>query len=81
MSDALSAAEVDLLIWLGMAEFSQYGECHGAALDGLVRRGLARIHDGRDGQAGFIVQGDTLAYRAVSLTEAGHERRRKLATP
>lgn len=71
MSDALSRDERRLLQWLSEETFNQYGECHGAALDSLIARGFAEIHEGREHQSGFIAQGDGPMYRAVSLTDAG----------
>lgn len=47
-----------MLEWLAKEDASTFGECHGATLDGLVLRGLARIA-GTGGRA------------AVSITEAG----------
>lgn len=66
-----TANEQFLLEWLGKEDFSQYGECHGSALDALVSAGLVQIHEGRANQTGFIAQGDTGMHRAVSLTDAG----------
>jgi hypothetical protein len=74
MSDELTAVELDLLRWLGEEDYSQYGECHGATLDSLVAKGLARIYLPGDHQEGFISQGTGKMYRAVSLTDAGRER-------
>lgn len=68
---ALTASERELLAWLSKEDFSQYGECHGAALDRLVKFGFAVISEGRAHQSGFIAQGDHAMYRAVSLTEGG----------
>jgi len=68
----LTDKEADLLRWLGEEEFSQYGECHGDDLDGLVAKGLAQIHGPGEHQ-NFIAKGTSLMYRAVSLTDAGHE--------
>jgi len=65
-----------LLVWLGNEAFSQYGECFGARLDALIAKGLAQIHTDRALQAGFIAQGDSAMYLAVSLTEAGWAARR-----
>ncbi len=85
----LRADEVDLLRWLGREDFSQYGECHGAALDGLIAKGLAQVHEDRASQdrAAFIAKGDGPMYRAVSLTDAGvaalrdlHARRAELSS-
>jgi hypothetical protein len=67
-----------LLEWLGKAEFSQYGECHGHALEALVGYGLAVIHEGRENQSGFIAQGGSPMHRAVSLTEAGRALRKEM---
>lgn len=60
-----------LLEWLSKEDFSQYGECHGKSLDALIEKGYAKVHDGREGQSGFIAKGDDIMYRAVSLTDAG----------
>lgn len=60
-----------LLVWLAESDFSQYGECHGRNLDSLIAKGFVKIHEGRECQSGFIAQGDSLMYRAVSLTETG----------
>lgn len=67
----LVAGERDLLEWLGKEDFSQYGECHGRALDGLIAKGLAQVHGAEEHQSGFIARGSGGMYRAVSLTEAG----------
>lgn len=60
---------------VGSRGFSQYGECHGAALDSLVAKGFAQVHGAGEHQAGFIAQDHSgnrgIKYRAVSLTEAG----------
>lgn len=74
----LSQAEAMLLEWLAAEEFSQYGECHGTSLDGLVAKGLAQIHSHGAHQTGFIAKGDTDMYRAVSLTDAGFEAVRRM---
>lgn len=68
----LTDDERQTLEWLGQKDYSQYGECCGSGLDGLIRKGLAQVHKGLDGQYGFISQGDTLLHRAVSLTESGY---------
>jgi hypothetical protein len=60
-----------LLEWLSKEDFSQYGECKGAALDRLIELGLAQVHKPDIGQSGFIVRGHALDYCAVSLTDAG----------
>jgi hypothetical protein len=67
----LEPAELDLLQWLSGEDFSQYGECHGAALDRLVELGLAQVHGPGEHQSGFVAHGTGSMYRAVSLTEAG----------
>ena len=69
----LTNQEQFLLGWLGKEDFSQYGECHGAALDGLVAKGLAQVHAPGEHQAGFIAKGTGDKFRAVSLTDAGRE--------
>jgi hypothetical protein len=70
----LTAGEILLLDWLSQEDFSQYGECHGAALDALVNRGLAEIHGPGEHQR-FIANDHAgtqgMMYRAVSLTTAG----------
>lgn len=72
MSNGLAKDELELLKWLGEAEFSQYGECYGEALNGLVSKGLAQIHeDDQSKQINFVTRGRTLMYDAVSLTEDG----------
>lgn len=72
MSDLqISDGERDLLKWLGEEDYSQYGECHGSNLEGLVAKGLAQIHSGGEKQSGFIAQGTSKMYQAVSLTESG----------
>ena len=70
----LDKSERDLLLWLAKEDFSQYGECDGHALDGLIAKGLAQVHEGREYQerAGFIAKGDGPKYRAVSLTPRGY---------
>jgi len=70
----LSAAERDLLDWLSKEDFSQYGECHGRALDKLVTMGLAQVHG--PGQHQHFIASDFagtkgIMFCAVSLTEAG----------
>lgn len=67
----LSDSETDLLRWLGTENFSQYGECYGKDLDGLIAKGLAEVHGPGEHQGGFIAKGTGMMYRAVSLTEAG----------
>lgn len=67
----MSPAAQYLLQWLSKEDFSQYGECQGAALDELVAAGLAIIHPLRENQSSFIAKGATLEYCAVSLTDAG----------
>jgi len=69
-ASTIPAEHLFLLRWLGESDFSQYGECHGAALDSLVALGMAQIHKPGEHQS-FIAKGDGLMFRAVSLTEAG----------
>jgi len=69
----ITQSERFVLEWLGRTEFSQYGECGGAALDSLVAKSLAQIHGPGEHQSGFIARGEGLDYRAVSLTPAGRE--------
>lgn len=59
----LNADETDLLGWLSQADYSQYGECYGPALDKLCELGLAQIHE----------------HRTVSLTDEGRELAAKLS--
>lgn len=66
----LNIDERDLLKWLGQEDFSQYGECHGKALDTLISKGFAQIHGAEEHQT-FIAKGTGMMYRAVSLTDAG----------
>jgi hypothetical protein len=67
----LTDSEKYLLTWLAKEDYSQYGECYGSALDGLISKGLAEVHSDGSNQAGFIAQGKTKMYFAVSLTEKG----------
>jgi hypothetical protein len=80
-TSTLNARERDLLSWLGEEDFSQYGECYGAPLNRLLELGLAVLH-GPGLHQNFIVSDPTgtkgIMYRAVSLTDAGHEARRAL---
>lgn len=69
----LTDAERDLLKWLGQEDFSQYGECHGAALDALCRLGLAQVHDDGGEKGSFIAKGRGPMLNSVSLTPAGIE--------
>jgi hypothetical protein len=75
----LNARERDLISWLGEEEVSQYGECYGAALNRLIELGLAQLHPPGFHQQ-FIVNDPSgrkgIMYRAVSLTDAGHEARK-----
>jgi len=67
----LSIDERDLLYWLGQEEYSQYGECHGKALDSLIAKGFVQLH-GDNGELGsFIAKGNGPMFQSVSLTEAG----------
>jgi hypothetical protein len=72
--DCLNDDGRDLLDWLSMEDFSQYGECHGKTLDKLIEIGLAQVHGPGEHQ-GFIANDPAgtkgMMYRAVSLTEAG----------
>jgi hypothetical protein len=67
----LTREQRDLLEWLGSTEYSQFGECHSAALDALVARGLVQVHAPGEHQDGFISRGSSEMQRAVSLTAAG----------
>lgn len=67
----LTDDERSLLVWLSKEDFSQYGECYGEALNKLVSKGLAKIHDDGNHQTGFIARGRSLMHLTVSLTEAG----------
>jgi hypothetical protein len=69
--DALSKAEFELLEWLSREDYSQYGECHGKALDELVAKGLAQLHGDNGHLGSFIAQGNGPMYQSVSLTDAG----------
>lgn len=70
----LTSQEQFLLEWLGKEDVSQYGECHGAALDRLIDLGLAQLHGEESGTDNpFIAKGKSLMYRAVSLTELGRQ--------
>jgi hypothetical protein len=74
----LNAAERDLLLWLGEEDFSQYGECHGAALDALIAKGLAQLHEQSGFDNTFIAKGPGKMYWKVSLTDAGHAARQQV---
>jgi len=70
----LTAPERDLLDWLSKEDFSQYGECHGRALDKLIALGLAQVH--APGQHQNFIANDPagvkgIMFCAVSLTTAG----------
>ena len=70
----LNADEAFLLKWLGEEDTSQYGECHGKALDRLIELGLAQLHgDASETNNTFIAKGHGIMFRAVSLTDAGLE--------
>lgn len=77
----LTAGERDLLSWLGEEEFSQYGECYGQSLTHLFELGLAQLH-GPGLHQNFLANDPAgtkgLMYRAVSLTDAGHEVRAEI---
>ena len=74
MTDELTVDERDLLLWLAQEDFSQYGECHGRALDALVEKGLAQVHGPGEHQV-FVAQDHDgtkgMMFRAVSLTPRG----------
>jgi hypothetical protein len=82
MTNDLTHHEQFLLKWLSGEDFSQYGECHGKALDGLIAKGLAQIHGPHEHQSGFIAKEphdtQSLMYRAVSLTDAGIAKAKEL---
>lgn len=69
-----------LLEWLGKEDFSQYGECHGTALDKLIELGLAQLHGAGEHQY-FIAKGTSMMHRAVSLTDAGRDALNTPETP
>ena len=73
MNLTISQDEMSLLEWLGQEDYSQYGECHGEALNSLVAKGFAKVHEGQEHQRGFIASGVGPMYRAVSLTDAGQK--------
>jgi len=75
----LSHREKMLLEWLNKEDYSQYGECHGPALDQLIQKGLATVHAEGAHQGSFISRGRGIMYRAVSLTKAGREAAKELA--
>ena len=67
----LSSTELSLLTWLGLEDFSQYGECYGKDLDALVAKGLAQVHSGTGRRNTFVAKGDGPMFEQVSLTDAG----------
>ena len=70
----MTADERDLLEWLNEADYSQYGECHGASLNALIEAGLAQVHGPGEHQHFIASDPDGtkgLMFRAVSLTDAG----------
>lgn len=70
--DSLTDDERVLLVWLGQEDVNQYGECYGAALDGLVKKGLAEVlGEETETQNPFIAKGHGVMYRAVRVTDAG----------
>jgi len=71
MPNDLTVEQWSLLRWLSAEEYSQYGECHGANLDVLLERGLAKVVEDPAAQAGFIAQGRSKMFQAVTLTDAG----------
>lgn len=60
----LSKDERFLLEWLSKEGYSQYGECCGESLNGLIAKGLATVHS-------FAAQGSARPYCLVALTDAG----------
>lgn len=69
----LNAEERDLLEWLSHSDFSQYGECDGAALDSLIAQGLAELMgEETERNNSFIAKGRGIMFRAVRLTERGY---------
>jgi len=86
MTTQLTDGERHLLKWMADEEFSQYGECRGTSLDGLIAKGLAQVHGPFENQGGFIAkeppgipEADAIDYRAVSLTDAGRAEAAKLS--
>jgi hypothetical protein len=82
MSEQLTDDERDLLEWLSKEDFSQYGECHGKALDSLIAKGLAQVHGPGEHQhfiASDFAGTKGMMYRAVSLTDKGWKTRKALA--
>lgn len=69
----LNGTELSLLTWLGLEDFSQYGECYGKDLDSLVAKGLAQIHKGTGLRNAFIAKGNGPMFEQVSLTDAGRD--------
>src|SRR5262245_22726053 len=74
----LTQEEQQLLDWLSLEEYSQYGECHGSALSSLIAKGLAQLHS--PGEHQVFIANDHLGvkgimYQAVSLTEKGRARK------
>lgn len=67
----MSSLQIFMLGWLGKEETSAYGECCGPALDGLVAEGLAIVDRSE-------LRGRHEGYALVSLTEAGHAKRKEL---
>lgn len=67
----LSADQRDLLAWLAREDYSQYGECHGAALDALIERGFAKVHEDGGELGSFIAKGRGPMYNSISLTDRG----------
>lgn len=67
----LNDTERELLDWLAKEDLSQYGECCGRALDGLIELGLVEILGPETEHANpFIAKGRGIMFRAVRLTRA-----------
>ncbi len=62
-----------VLEWLAKEDSSAYGECHGAALDGLVEKGFAILHRDRLGRG--------KEYDRVTVTESGRATLARLSPP
>lgn len=76
----LTDSEADLLRWLAQEDFSQFGECHGPALESLIAYGLVEVHGPGLNQGGFIAKGTSLAHSAVSLSPQGWDKLRAIGS-